>query len=120
MTFWNPDNIRIACGGTWVVRPAQIALPKDRPADLPLPDLHAPIIGVSTDSRTIRAGQMFIALRGENFDGHKFIADAIKGGAPIVIVEDEIGVAKGTDQPTFFSGVPTTADIESAVKTAAA
>lgn len=80
-----------------MVRPAQIELPKDRPADLPLPDLHAPIIGVSTDSRTIRKGQMFIALRGENFDGHKFIADAVKGGAPIIVVEDEIGVAKGTE-----------------------
>ena len=87
-----------------MVRPAQIELPKDRPADLPLPDLHAPIIGVSTDSRSIRKGQMFIALRGENFDGHKFIADAVKGGAPIVVVEDEIGVEKGTELGAFEMG----------------
>lgn len=97
MPFWNPDNIRIASGGSWVVRPAQIELPKDRPADLPLPDLHAPIIGVSTDSRAIRKGQMFIALRGENFDGHKFVADAVRAGAPVVVVEDVAGVPTGAE-----------------------
>ena len=32
--------------------------------------------GVSTDSRKIEAGQLFIALRGENFDGHEFLATA--------------------------------------------
>jgi UDP-N-acetylmuramoyl-tripeptide--D-alanyl-D-alanine ligase len=95
MTFWNPDNIRVACGGSWASRPAQIELPKDRPADLPLPDLHAPITGVSTDSRTIRKGQMFIALRGENFDGHRFVADAVVAGAPVVVVDDAAGVPAG-------------------------
>jgi UDP-N-acetylmuramoyl-tripeptide--D-alanyl-D-alanine ligase len=95
MTFWNPDNIRVACGGSWVTRPAQIELPKDRPADLPLPDLYAPILGVSTDSRSIRKGQMFIALRGENFDGHRFVADAVRAGAPIIVVEDVAGVPEG-------------------------
>lgn len=97
MPFWNPDNIRIASGGAWVVRPAQIELPKDRPADLPLPDLHAPIIGVSTDSRDIRKGQMFIALRGDNFDGHAFVADAVRAGAPVVVVEDTTNVPTGAD-----------------------
>ena len=97
MPFWNPDNIRIASGGAWVVRPAQIELPKDRPADLPLPDLYAPISGVSTDSRAIRKGQMFIALRGENFDGHTFVADAVRAGAPVVVVEDVAGVPTGAD-----------------------
>ena len=34
---------------------------------------------VSTDSRTLKRGDLFVALRGENFDGHKFIEDAAKG-----------------------------------------
>ena len=37
--------------------------------------------GVSTDSRKIEAGQLFIALRGENFDGHEFLATASAAGA---------------------------------------
>jgi hypothetical protein len=62
MTFWTPDTLRTATGGTWLIRPPQIALPKDRPADLPLPPLHAPITGLSTDTRSIKPGQCFLAL----------------------------------------------------------
>ncbi|MGA9408514.1 MAG: UDP-N-acetylmuramoyl-tripeptide--D-alanyl-D-alanine ligase [Bacteroidota bacterium] len=45
------------------------------------------ITGVSTDSRTIEPGNIFIALRGEKFDGHKFIEDAVKRNAAAVIVD---------------------------------
>jgi len=37
--------------------------------------------GISTDSRTIKSGELFIPLMGENFDGHKFIQKAIEKGA---------------------------------------
>jgi len=40
----------------------------------------AEIGSISTDSRTIKEGQLFIALRGENFDGHEFIGDALAAG----------------------------------------
>jgi UDP-N-acetylmuramoyl-tripeptide--D-alanyl-D-alanine ligase len=98
MSFWKPETIRAACsglGGAWIVRPAQIELPKDRPSDLPLPDLHAPITGLSTDSRTIKPGQVFLALRGESFDGHRFVADAARNGAPIVIIDDPSAIPAG-------------------------
>jgi UDP-N-acetylmuramoyl-tripeptide--D-alanyl-D-alanine ligase len=36
---------------------------------------------ISTDSRTIRRGELFVALRGENFDGHRFIESAAAAGA---------------------------------------
>ena len=36
---------------------------------------------VSTDSRAIEAGALFVALRGERFDGHEFIAGAKARGA---------------------------------------
>src|SRR6266496_1697711 len=36
---------------------------------------------ISTDSRTIKKGELFVALRGENFDGHKFVEAAAKAGA---------------------------------------
>jgi UDP-N-acetylmuramoyl-tripeptide--D-alanyl-D-alanine ligase len=42
---------------------------------------------VSTDSRTIKRGEIFVALRGENFDGHKFVEDVAKKGASGAIVD---------------------------------
>ncbi len=44
------------------------------------------ITGFSIDSRTIRPGEMYIALIGENHDGHKFIGAAVKAGAAAIIV----------------------------------
>ena len=37
--------------------------------------------GISIDSRTLKPGDLFIALRGPNFDGHDFIGDAFERGA---------------------------------------
>ena len=37
--------------------------------------------GVGTDSRTIRAGELFVALTGERFDGHDYIERAVQRGA---------------------------------------
>jgi len=64
------------------------------------------IEGVSTDSRTIKEGQLFIPLIGEQFNGHKFIEQAIEKGAraslwckdeslpdidfPFILVEDTL------------------------------
>ncbi len=45
------------------------------------------ISGVSTDTRTIEPGMLFIPIRGENFDGHKFIDKAIENGAAAVLTE---------------------------------
>jgi UDP-N-acetylmuramoyl-tripeptide--D-alanyl-D-alanine ligase len=42
---------------------------------------------ISTDSRTIKKGELFVALRGENFDGHKFVGDVAKSGAAGAIVD---------------------------------
>lgn len=48
------------------------------------------IAGVSTDSRQISAGDLFIALKGPNFDAHHFIAEVVAKGAIAVVVEHEI------------------------------
>ncbi len=45
------------------------------------------IRGVSTDTRKIKTRELFIALEGENFDGHSFIADAANSGAAAAIVD---------------------------------
>ncbi len=46
------------------------------------------ICGISTDSRNIEQGNLFIALQGENFDGHAFVQKAVDAGAAGVIVHD--------------------------------
>lgn len=46
--------------------------------------------GLSTNSRTIKDGEIFIALKGERFDGHSFIEEVISKGARGAIVEREI------------------------------
>ncbi|AFY33847.1 UDP-N-acetylmuramoyl-tripeptide--D-alanyl-D-alanine ligase [Calothrix sp. PCC 7507] len=43
--------------------------------------------GLQTDSRIIKPGEVFVALRGENFDGHEFVARAIAQGALAAIVD---------------------------------
>jgi len=42
---------------------------------------------VSTDSRTLKPGDLFVALRGQNFDGHNFVEPAARAGAAGAIVE---------------------------------
>lgn len=49
---------------------------------------------VTTDSRSIKGGELFIALKGDNFDGNKFIEDAIKKGAVAAICDDKEIAAK--------------------------
>lgn len=44
-------------------------------------------IGVGTDTRTLKAGELFVALRGENFDGHRFVAKAQELGAVAAVVD---------------------------------
>lgn len=46
--------------------------------------------GVSTDSRSIEAGMLFIALKGPNYDGHEYIDAVAKSGAAAVLVEHEV------------------------------
>src|SRR4051794_28876606 len=52
--------------------------------------------GWSVDSRTVQAGDLFIALRGTNHDGNKFVADAFEKGAVAVLVDRQ---ASGGEAP---------------------
>ncbi|RKY38753.1 MAG: UDP-N-acetylmuramoyl-tripeptide--D-alanyl-D-alanine ligase [Candidatus Omnitrophota bacterium] len=55
--------------------------------------------GVSIDSRTIREGELFIALKGKRFDGHKFVKEAIRKGARGAIVSLPLSLSP----PSTFS-----------------
>ena len=48
------------------------------------------------DSRSVAAGDTFVAIRGERFDGHQFLASAVQAGASAVLIDD----------PRAVSGVP--------------
>ncbi|MGD0589663.1 MAG: UDP-N-acetylmuramoyl-tripeptide--D-alanyl-D-alanine ligase [Bacteroidota bacterium] len=54
------------------------------------------IPGISIDSRTMKAGELFIAIRGDQFDGHNFISKAIEMGAAGIIVERRWAEANAT------------------------
>ncbi len=68
--LWTADEIVKAtggaCSGTWTAS------------------------GVSIDSRSIEKGDVFVALKGPNFDGHEFVSDAIDNGAAAAIVGSSI------------------------------
>ncbi|WP_448534570.1 UDP-N-acetylmuramoyl-tripeptide--D-alanyl-D-alanine ligase [Parathermosynechococcus lividus] len=49
-----------------------------------------PVTGISTDSRHVAAGNVFVALRGDTFDGHQFVAQAATAGATALIVEEPV------------------------------
>lgn len=51
-------------------------------------DASAPIRGISIDSRTLAPADFFIAIRGERFDGHRFVAGAIAAGAMGALVDE--------------------------------
>jgi UDP-N-acetylmuramoyl-tripeptide--D-alanyl-D-alanine ligase len=59
--------------------------------EISIKELHALFqnsTGVSTDSRNIKPGQIFVALKGENFDGNLFVDQAFKNGASYAIISD--------------------------------
>ncbi len=56
-----------------------------------LPDLTAK--GITTDTRSIQPGEVFLALRGEKFDGHDFVRSAINQGAIAAIVDAQFEAA---------------------------
>ncbi|WP_371257837.1 UDP-N-acetylmuramoyl-tripeptide--D-alanyl-D-alanine ligase [Synechococcus sp. PCC 7502] len=51
-------------------------------------DQNAIVLGISTDTRTLETGDLFFALAGESFDGHKFVAKAISSGAVAAVVNE--------------------------------
>ncbi|MBE3141768.1 MAG: UDP-N-acetylmuramoyl-tripeptide--D-alanyl-D-alanine ligase, partial [Thermoplasmata archaeon] len=54
--------------------------------------------GISTDSRLVNKENLFIALKGEKFDGHNFVHTALDQGVSGVLVHDEAKNLKGVDK----------------------
>ena len=65
------------------------------------PDVE--VRGIAHDSRQVRPGDLFVAIRGLHTDGHEHIAEAIERGAGAVVAEKE---RKGLQEPLSFPSVP--------------
>lgn len=55
------------------------------------------LTGVSTDTRSLKPGDLFFALTGEHADGHQYVGRAIEVGARGVVVSKESAVPRGAD-----------------------
>jgi UDP-N-acetylmuramoyl-tripeptide--D-alanyl-D-alanine ligase len=75
LTFWTVDRVAAALGAT---------------AALNQQAGQQPIEGITTDSRAVGKGQIFVALIGEKFDGHDFVEQAAEQGAAGVVVSRPI------------------------------
>ena len=67
----------------WTVEELQAALGTDCSGTMP-----SGVNGVSIDTRTLQPGDLFVAIRGERTDGHKYIEQAFAAGAALAVVED--------------------------------
>jgi UDP-N-acetylmuramoyl-tripeptide--D-alanyl-D-alanine ligase len=71
--------------GFWTLRRAADAMRHLAKGNLPTDD--RPLARVSTDTRTVQRGDLFVALKGESFDAHEFVKDAVAKGASAVVVQ---------------------------------
>ena len=58
------------------------------------PGVDADVLRVTTDSRAIAAGDLFVAIVGERFDGHDFAGAALEAGAAGVVGARDLGLAR--------------------------
>ncbi len=63
-----------------------------------LGDGDVEVTGLATDSRGLKPGEVFFALRGEQTDGHRFVMDAFEKGAAAAVVEEAVEVAEAAVQ----------------------
>ena len=66
-------------------------------------NLDIDITSITHDSRKVKAGGMFVAIKGFETDGHKYIKSAIENGAKVIIVEEGASLKKSdiTDDITI-------------------
>lgn len=62
----------------------------------PVGQLPEGISGISIDTRSLKQGDAFFAIKGDNFDGHEFIAAAMKAGAALAVVDESKLVSLGS------------------------
>jgi len=71
-----------------------------------------PITGFSIDTRSLQPGDLFVALKGENQDGHLYVAKAAEKGAAGLLISDLSSVAGFSDQIAIISVPDTLAGLQ--------
>ena len=71
MPAFHPEEL-----SQWVSKPWENGMPDN------------PVTGISNDTRTIQPGNLYVAIRGENFDGHDFVRQAFEKGAGGALVDE--------------------------------
>lgn len=97
MEFWTPENIKKVLGAAWIARP-ECAPPMTE--------------GLSTDSRMVKPGQVFVALKGERTDGHAYLEQVAEAGASLLIVSN---LTKLTPQVSAKAAVLSVSDTGAAL-----
>ncbi|MEA3244538.1 MAG: UDP-N-acetylmuramoyl-tripeptide--D-alanyl-D-alanine ligase [Gemmatimonadota bacterium] len=83
--FWTLSRLADALAG---VNPSTPAPPRRAGHGDAFPRGHSPVARIWTDTRTIGAADCFVALRGDSFDGHDFLEQAVDAGAAALVVDD--------------------------------
>ncbi len=55
-------------------------------------NLNTKVTSIVTDSRQAKENSMFVAIKGEKVDGHKFVPQAVKSGASAVVISDNVDI----------------------------
>ncbi len=85
MSFWNLDRVAAALGDS-----DGSSAPRDA----------SDVTGITTDSRAVSKGQLFVALAGDKFDGHDYVSAAVSQGASAVVVSQSFS-GHVLNVPTF-------------------
>jgi len=97
--------VRLPCRLEEIIRLLELGTPA-RPAEMS----SRTVKGISIDSRTIEAGELFIAVEGKRFDGHEFAGAALAKGAVAAIVRKDWLEKRGKAGFESYLGVGDTLD----------
>ena len=81
--FMTPMELCAALGGEWAVQPGSPCAP----GRCCRATAGSRLAGIGTDTRSDLEGRAFFALRGERFDAHDYLLDALRAGAALLVVE---------------------------------
>jgi len=81
----------------WTVDAMVAAMRAERAGPLP----HV-VTGISIDSRTVKSGEAFFAIKGDTHDGHDFVTAALKQGAALAVVAQNRSGDYGSDAPLII------------------
>src|SRR5215471_12129914 len=81
----------------WMVDAMVAAMRAERAGPLP----HV-VTGISIDSRTVKSGEAFFAIKGDTHDGHDFVTAALKQGAALAVVAQNRSGDYGSDAPLII------------------